>query len=57
MVIGAEERYQEKLKEKLSEAGFSVSIWYECEGDEDIVIVPPEMAVDEGFVVELEEVR
>ncbi len=55
MLVGIKEELQEKLKEKLTEAGLNVRIWYECKGNEDVVIVPPEMAVDEGFVVELEE--
>lgn len=55
MLVGIKEELQEKLKERLTEAGLHVRIWYECEGDEDVVIVPPEMAVDGGFVVELEE--
>ena len=55
MVVGIREELQEKLKEKLAEAGIRASIWYECEGDEDVVIVPPEMARDEGFLVEMEE--
>ena len=54
MVLGVKEEYQEKLKASLLDAGIRARIWYECEGDEEVVIVPPEMALGEGFLVEVE---
>ena len=34
--------------------GYRASLWYECSGDEEVVIVPTTM-IDEGFEIELEE--
>ncbi len=55
LIVGVREDLQEKFIEKLTEAGIVARVWYECEGDEDVVVVPPEM-VDEGVVLEVGEV-
>lgn len=54
VILGVREEFQEKVKNYLIEKGIHASIWYECNGSEEVIIVPPEMAVDEGFVVEVE---
>ena len=54
VIVGVKEDLQERVKSHLIEKGISVSIWYECNGDEEVIIVPPEIARDEGFVVEVE---
>ena len=48
------EEQQDKVRKALAERGISAKLWYECQGDEDVVIVPPEFA-EEGFLLELEE--
>ena len=57
LLLAVEEKWQEKLKQELIKAGFSACIWYECEGDEEVVIVPSDMHIDEGFLVQMEEVE
>ena len=54
MLVGVKEELQEELKKKLNEAGLRTSVWYECSGDEEVLIVPPEFVKDEGFLFELE---
>ncbi len=54
MLVGVREELQEELKKRLNRAGIKTCVWYECEGDEEIVIVPPEMVKEEGFLVDME---
>lgn len=54
ILLGVKEELQEKVRKALAERGISAKLWYECQGDEDVVIVPPEFA-EEGFLLELEE--
>ena len=54
LLLGVKERYQEKVREILEKQGIRASLWYECNGDEDVVIVPQELAVDDGALIEVE---
>jgi len=55
LLLGVKESLQEKVKKLLNEQGIHAELWYECRGDEEVVIVLPEMVDEDGFVIELEE--
>ncbi len=54
LLLGVKEKHQQKVKEILERQGISVSLWYECRGDEDVVIVPQEFTLDDGALIEVE---
>jgi hypothetical protein len=49
-----EERHQHRIKKKFEEKGYRVSLWYECKGGEDVVIVPPHFLGRDGFLIGFE---
>lgn len=54
LLLGVKEELQEKVKRALEERGVLARVWYECRGDEEVVIVPADFVKEEGFVLELE---
>ncbi|MDQ7038647.1 MAG: hypothetical protein Q9N26_05560 [Aquificota bacterium] len=54
LLVKVKEGYEEKLKRYLLLRGVRASVWYECSGDEEVVIVPDSFACDDCLEVELE---
>jgi len=54
LLLGVKEKYQERLKRSLEENGLSVALWYECSGDEEILIVPSDFIQEDGILLEVE---
>lgn len=54
LLLGVKEEYQVKVKKLFEERGLCARLWYECRGDEDVVIVPEGFATEGGVLLEVE---
>jgi len=55
LLVKVKEELQERLRNLLTEKGVYARVWYECRGDEEVVIVPDSFVCDECMEVEIEE--